>query len=193
MGLDASGNLYITSSYDSRVFRVDAATGILWRVAGPVEEVFQDHQGFTGDRGPALAARLAAPEGIAVTADGDLFIADVNSNRVRVVYACQEIHAAPLTSPSNGSSGLPTSPRLEWTPVDGAFRYDLYLDVVDPPLRRAAVDIETTTFSPANLAPLTRYYWKVVAKGDPFCDPFHEEGSEVWSFTTASTCDPPAM
>ena len=30
-----------------------------------------------------------------------------------------------------------------------------------------------------------------VAKGDPFCDPFRSTESEIWSFTTASSCDAP--
>src|SRR5205085_6860762 len=36
--------------------------------------------------------------------------------------------------------------------------------------------------------PLTTYYWKVVAKGDPFCDFFSAAESPVQSFTTAGSC-----
>lgn len=41
--------------------------------------------GFTGDGGPALQARLNSPSGVAVAADGSLFIADAGNNRIRRV------------------------------------------------------------------------------------------------------------
>ena len=40
---------------------------------------------FTGDGGPATAAGLASPVGIAADGTGGLFIADANNNRVREV------------------------------------------------------------------------------------------------------------
>ncbi|PYT34846.1 MAG: hypothetical protein DMG58_03785 [Acidobacteria bacterium] len=41
--------------------------------------------GFRGDRGPASAARLSTPHGVAVDSASDLFIADLGNNRVRKV------------------------------------------------------------------------------------------------------------
>src|SRR6516225_1254900 len=44
-------------------------------------------QGFSGDGGPATAAGLTVPAGVAVDAAGNLVIADYGANRVRVVAA----------------------------------------------------------------------------------------------------------
>jgi hypothetical protein len=43
--------------------------------------------GFSGDGGPATAAQLRSPNGLAVTASGGLLIADEGNNRVRFVDA----------------------------------------------------------------------------------------------------------
>jgi hypothetical protein len=42
-------------------------------------------EGFTGDGGPGIAARLNAPVALAVTSDGTLFIADWGNQRIRMV------------------------------------------------------------------------------------------------------------
>ncbi len=39
--------------------------------------------GFTGDNGPALDARMLAPNGVAVDAAGNVYIADTDNNRIR--------------------------------------------------------------------------------------------------------------
>src|SRR4051794_10379521 len=66
---DVGGNLYLTSSDLNSAFRVDP-NGIITRVAG------NSRAGFSGDGGPATAAQLNDPRGIAVDAAGNLFIAD---------------------------------------------------------------------------------------------------------------------
>ena len=43
--------------------------------------------GYTGDNGPAAAARLSDPQGLAVDADGRIYIADTGNHAVRVVEA----------------------------------------------------------------------------------------------------------
>jgi sugar lactone lactonase YvrE len=77
VAVDASGNIYIAELHH-RVRKVDAR-GIITTVAG------DGTGGFTGDGGPAIAARLNAPVALAVTSDGTLFIADWGNQRVRKV------------------------------------------------------------------------------------------------------------
>ena len=76
----AEGRLYIADAADHRVRMVDLNTGIIEPVAG------SGTQGFAGDGGPALRARLAFPEAIvAVDGGATLFIADRGNRRVRAV------------------------------------------------------------------------------------------------------------
>src|SRR5581483_9849684 len=48
--------------------------------------------------------------------------------------------------------------------------------------------VAETSFTAANLLPSTRYYWKIVAKGDAFCTPRATSASATESFTTSGGC-----
>jgi len=58
-------------------------------------------EGYTGDGGPANAARLHAPTGIVVDSQGGIYIADTANNRVRLVRPDGTI----LTVAGDGTSG----------------------------------------------------------------------------------------
>ena len=58
-------------------------------------------QGFTGDGGPATAAQLSIPFGVAPTADGGFLIVDVGNQRIRKVSAAGVI----TTVAGNGVAG----------------------------------------------------------------------------------------
>jgi trimeric autotransporter adhesin len=79
VAVDAQGNLFIADTFNSRIRRVDAATGIITTVAG------NGQSGYSGDGGPATSASLAAPTGLALDAQGNMFIADNLNNRIRRV------------------------------------------------------------------------------------------------------------
>jgi hypothetical protein len=53
--------------------------GHIYTIAG------QSTAGFAGDGGPAVSAELNGPRAVAVTAAGDLVIADTGNNRIREV------------------------------------------------------------------------------------------------------------
>ncbi|MGZ8695252.1 MAG: NHL domain-containing protein, partial [Gaiellaceae bacterium] len=75
---DAAGNLFITE-LGSRIRRVDAQTGRITTFAGV------GGQDFGGDGGPATAARLNRPHGLAVAADGTVYFCDTFNNRIRKI------------------------------------------------------------------------------------------------------------
>lgn len=82
LALDGGGNLYIADTGNNRIRRVDAASHVITTVAGS-----RDTYGFAGDGGPAEAGLLSLPQGVAVAANGDIYIADTGNNRIRRVDA----------------------------------------------------------------------------------------------------------
>lgn len=81
VALDASGNFYIADTYNSRIRKVDAGTGMISTVAG------NGLGGYTGDGGAATAAQLYFPTGVAVDAAGNVYIADQSNGVIRKVNA----------------------------------------------------------------------------------------------------------
>lgn len=75
--VDAGGNVYFSDFLANEVLRVDLS-GRITRVAGT------GAAGFSGDGGPATAAALDFPTGLALH-HGRLYISDANNNRVRMV------------------------------------------------------------------------------------------------------------
>lgn len=78
LAFDMQGALYIADSGNHRI-RCVAPGGTITTVVG------NGSAGFGGDGGPALAASLKGPEGLAFGADGSLYIADTGNHRVRHV------------------------------------------------------------------------------------------------------------
>jgi hypothetical protein len=91
VALDAHGNLIMADSINSRIRVVAATTGTFYGLAmskGDIYTVAGDGTpGYSGDDGPATAAELYIPYGVALDAQGDLFIADSANSTVRVVVA----------------------------------------------------------------------------------------------------------
>ena len=79
VAVDAAGNLYISEQYGQRIRKVDATTGIITTVAGT------GTGGYSGDNGPAIAAKINTPGGVCVNSDGSIFIADQSNNVIREV------------------------------------------------------------------------------------------------------------
>ena len=77
---DVAGNVYVAEAGNHRVRRIDAA-GMIATFAGTGQ------RGFGGDGGPAAAARLWSPYGVAVDAAGNVYVADRGNHRVRRIDA----------------------------------------------------------------------------------------------------------
>ena len=93
---DSAGNVFIGDSYNNRVRRVDAMTGIITTVAGNGTEA------FSGDGGPATSASLRTPWGVATDSAGTLYIADNWNHRIRRVDATSGI----ITTAAGGGPGF---------------------------------------------------------------------------------------
>jgi DNA-binding beta-propeller fold protein YncE len=77
VGFDQAGNLYFSDTFNHRIRRVDASSGIITTVAGI------GAPGYAGDGGPATAAAFNEPYGIAVDGSGNIYVADRHNHCVR--------------------------------------------------------------------------------------------------------------
>jgi uncharacterized protein (TIGR03437 family) len=107
VAVDSSGNLYIADFGNSRVREV-SASGAITTVAG------SGSNGYSGDGGQAVKAQLNGPQGVAVDAAGDLFIADTENNLIREVTPGGVIStvAGNGVSGYSGDGGLATSAQV---------------------------------------------------------------------------------
>jgi hypothetical protein len=78
VAVDRLGNIYFSDDLDNVVRRISTSE-IISTIAG------NGQKGFEGDGGPATRASFNTPQGIAVDASGNLFVADSNNNRVRKI------------------------------------------------------------------------------------------------------------
>ncbi|HEY7392086.1 MAG TPA: hypothetical protein VH640_26445, partial [Bryobacteraceae bacterium] len=91
VAVDSAGNLYVVDDATNRIRKVTTG-GAITTVAG------NGMAGFSGDGGPATSASLNAPSSVAVDSAGNIYIADLNNNRIRKVTSSNP--AAPAISAS---------------------------------------------------------------------------------------------
>jgi len=91
---DTAGNVYFSDRNNCRVRMVNVASGIVTTLYGT------GIGGYSGDGGPAAAAELNTPQGLAFDASGNLFICDYYSNRIR------EVNTSGVISTFAGQNGL---------------------------------------------------------------------------------------
>ena len=116
----ADGSFLIADTSNQRVRRV-AANGIITTLIG------DGVRGYSGDGGPAAAARLDSPKGLSLTAAGDVLIADEQNNRIRFVGTVQAPASTaapvvsgiarqgrPLTATAGGWSGTGPVVSYQW-------------------------------------------------------------------------------
>jgi uncharacterized protein (TIGR03437 family) len=76
--VDTAGNVYFTDSFSNNLRKVSPA-GVVTLVAG------NGQSDYSGDNGPATAAALSFPTGVAVDGAGNIYIGDSGNNRIRKV------------------------------------------------------------------------------------------------------------
>jgi len=109
--VDAAGNLFIADTSNNRVRKV-TPSGVISTVAG------NGTRGFSGDGGPATSAQLNSLSGVAVDTAGNVFIADTQNDRIRMVTL--------------GASASAVFPQVA---VGGGLKpYGVGSDVIKPPI-----------------------------------------------------------
>jgi uncharacterized protein (TIGR03437 family) len=91
--IDSAGNLYIADLGNNRVRKV--SNGVITTAVGT------GVAGFAGDGGPGGSAELFSPTGVSLDAAGNLYIADRDNNRIRVV----QTNGIISTVAGNGAAG----------------------------------------------------------------------------------------
>ena len=107
VAVDPAGNLYVADLFNYRIRKVTPA-GTITTVAG------NGQYGYSGDSGPATAASLNQPSGVAVDAAGNLYIADTLNNRVRKVTSTGTITTVAVGGSGLGDGGPATAASLWW-------------------------------------------------------------------------------
>jgi len=137
----SDGSLLVADAGNNRIRRI--ADGIITTVAGTGE------RGFSGDGGPAVAARIDNPRGVAVLPGGGFLIPDTDNHRVRRVDANGTITtvAGTGTPGFSGDGGAAVDAQLRRpfgvaSTADGGF---LVVDVGNQRIRRVSRDGVITT------------------------------------------------
>ena len=140
IALDADGNVYIADTYNRRVRFVNASTGLISTIAGT------GVAGYSGDGGAATSAKTQHPHGVALDADGNVYIADTNNHRIRKLLVPT---LRPTPSPTPDPTPSPTSP----TPVptisptpSPTFPFEGAVIIVDNLVDSPAYPLNCTTF-----------------------------------------------
>jgi sugar lactone lactonase YvrE len=114
LALDASaGLLYIADMTNSRIRRVDLGTGSITTVVGT------GTAGYSGDGGPATAAKLRLSKGVALGPDGTLYIADTSNSRVRKVVGLAPEVAPATETGTEGGAPPPSDSGSDVRPANG--------------------------------------------------------------------------
>lgn len=79
LDFDKEGNLWLATREGNQVFKFDLKAGTIHHIAGTGQK------GFTGHGGPAKQATLSGPKGIAIDAEGNVWLADTESHSVRMI------------------------------------------------------------------------------------------------------------
>jgi len=147
LAFDPVGNLCFTDTFNHRIRRIDARTGIISTIAGTGE------RGFSGDGGPAVRARMNEPYGIVCDRGGNIYVADRLNRRVRRIDAAGIVttlagDGSEKFSGDNGPGGRAGLAEPNGLALDRDHRRLFIADVADHRVR--AVDLGTgviTTFA----------------------------------------------
>jgi sugar lactone lactonase YvrE len=81
VAMDAAGNIYIADSENNAIRKVTKATGVITTIAG----LGPDQPGYSGDGGPATAAKINGPNGITIDTNGNVYFTDNGNHVIRKI------------------------------------------------------------------------------------------------------------
>lgn len=146
--------LSVTAAPDGRIIIADAGNhaireifeGVISTIAGGLQLI-----GYDGDGKPAVNARLWNPHGVAVDADGNIFIADKQNNAIRMISGKNNsiitiVGLGPDSAGYSGDNGLATAAQLNSpSAVDVTAKGDIYIaDEANNVVRKISGGIITT-------------------------------------------------
>jgi sugar lactone lactonase YvrE len=102
LALDTTGTLYLADTTNHRIRKI-STTGIITTVAG------SGTQSFSGDTGPAVAATIDSPTGLALDTANNLYLADTHNHRIRRIDATTGIITTIAGTGTLGFSGDTTT------------------------------------------------------------------------------------
>ncbi len=150
--VDKAGNLYVADTGNSVIRRI-APDGTVTKVAG------NGAPGFGGDGAPAVRADLNAPQGVAVDAAGNVYIADTFNNRVRIVAPDGTISTFAANGyPGFSGDGMAATGTTLFFPTDVAVDAagSVYIaDLGNSRIRKVSGGIINTIAGGTALAPIT--------------------------------------
>ncbi|BBI32613.1 stalk domain-containing protein [Cohnella abietis] len=129
--IDNKGNLYVSDRGNQRIRYIDFANGKVSTVAGGGELAKQAPY-VEGDYvdGPAAQSRLNAPEGLTVTADGSLIVADSLNHVIRIIKDGTVSTLAGVPTEFGKANGIASSAQFNH-PTDVVVLPDGRLVIVD--------------------------------------------------------------
>ena len=160
VSVDSAGNVYIPDESNARVRAINSTTGIISSIAGT------GANSFGGDGGPATSADLNGPMGLAVTASGNVYLADYVNQRVRELTQCNlTITTQPSTTPQSACQhGTAPTLTLAVTAPCGGVTYQWYSNSTNDNSGGTLIGGATNSnYVPSTAAAGTLYYYCIAS------------------------------
>lgn len=145
VAVDKFGHLFIADQANNRVRQVTLSTGIISTIAG------SGVQGFSGDSGPATAAMLNGPYAMAADTFHNLYICDVDNQRIRKINWAGVITTVAGTGVgSYNSDGIPATAAQLNEPIGIAINAggELFIaDAWNERIRKVSLDGTISTYA----------------------------------------------